>query len=61
MMLNIIYDGETEFTSYSLRSMIADSKKEANLLLLSISHRVILALLMQHHYSKIFIQEKRKK
>lgn len=31
-MLNIIYDGETEFTNYSMRSMIADSKKEANLL-----------------------------
>ena len=31
-MLNIIYDGETEFSSYSMRSMIADSKKEANLL-----------------------------
>lgn len=31
-MLNIIYDGEQEFTTYSMRSMIADSKKEANLL-----------------------------
>jgi hypothetical protein len=31
-MLNMIYDGETEFTNYSLRSMVADSKKEANLL-----------------------------
>ena len=31
-MLNMIYDGETEFTSYSMRSMIAESKKEANLL-----------------------------
>ena len=31
-MLNIIYDGENEFTNYSMRSMIADSKKEANLL-----------------------------
>lgn len=31
-MLNIIYDGETEFTNYSMRAMIADSKKEANLL-----------------------------
>jgi len=31
-MLSIIYDGETEFTNYSLRSMVADSKKEANLL-----------------------------
>ena len=34
-MLNMIYDGETEFTSYSMRSMIADSKKEANLLTMS--------------------------
>lgn len=34
-MLNIIYDGETEFTNYSMRSMIADSKKEANLLSMS--------------------------
>lgn len=31
-MLNIIYDGESEFTHYSLRTMIADSKREANLL-----------------------------
>ena len=31
-MLSIIYDGETEFTNYSLRSMVADAKKEANLL-----------------------------
>lgn len=31
-MLNLIYDGETEFTNYSMRSMIAESKKEANLL-----------------------------
>ena len=34
-MLNMIYDGETEFTTYSMRSMIADSKKEANLLTMS--------------------------
>ena len=34
-MLNIIYDGETEFTNYSMRSMLADSKKEANLLSMS--------------------------
>ena len=34
-MLNIIYDGETEFTNYSMRAMIADSKKEANLLSMS--------------------------
>ena len=31
-MLNLIYDGETEFTNYSLRTMIAESKKDANLL-----------------------------
>lgn len=34
-MLNMIYDGESEFTSYSMRSMIADSKKDANLLAMS--------------------------
>lgn len=34
-MLNIIYDGETEFTTYSMRSMIAESKKDANLLSMS--------------------------
>ena len=31
-MLNIIYDGENEFSHQSLRSMMAESKKEANLL-----------------------------
>ncbi len=31
-MLNLIYDGETEFSNYSLRTMIAESKKDANLL-----------------------------
>lgn len=34
-MLNMIYDGETEFTNYSMRSMVADVKKEANLLTMS--------------------------
>lgn len=31
-MLNMIYDGDADFSQYSLRSMIADSKKELNLL-----------------------------
>ena len=31
-MLKIMYDGESEFTHQSMRSMMADSKKEANLL-----------------------------
>lgn len=31
-MLKIMYDGESEFTHQSLRSMIADTKKEQNLL-----------------------------
>lgn len=31
-MLNIIYDGESDFSQQSLRSMIADTKKDANLL-----------------------------
>ena len=31
-MLSIIYDGETEFSNYSMRSMVADAKREANLL-----------------------------
>ena len=31
-ILNMIYDGDADFSQYSLRSMIADSKKELNLL-----------------------------
>lgn len=31
-MLKIIYDGEQEFTQHSMRSLMADAKKEANLL-----------------------------
>ena len=31
-MLDIIYDGENEYTTYSLRNMIAESKKDINLL-----------------------------
>ena len=31
-MLKIIYDGESDFTEVSLRSMMAESKKETNLL-----------------------------
>ena len=34
-MLNMIYDGESEFTTYSMRAMIADVKKETNLLTMS--------------------------
>ena len=34
-MMKMIYDGETEFTHQSLRTLIAESKKDANLLAMS--------------------------
>ena len=31
-MLRIMYDGESEFSMYSLRSMMAEAKKDTNML-----------------------------